>query len=194
MSRNLLFFIFFFFLMIRPPPRSTRTDTLFPYTTLFRSSSIVSLLMPVNRPPVCLIDANIPGVGLRSHPLWSSALNAQPHCEAPQDEECIDQIEDRRRVIAGSEKKGNTNGVDADPDEPEFGPAARHAVCREDGAGEDPGLCPRSVRAEEVEDPGESDCAAGHDGDHGDALASCRPMGQDCANGDRKSTRLNSSH
>src|SRR3546814_10887196 len=23
--------------MIRPPPRSTRTDTLFPYTTLFRS-------------------------------------------------------------------------------------------------------------------------------------------------------------
>src|SRR3546814_2519476 len=30
-------FFFFFFLMIRRPPRSTRTDTLFPYTTLFRS-------------------------------------------------------------------------------------------------------------------------------------------------------------
>src|SRR3546814_29378 len=28
---------FFFFLMIRRPPRSTRTDTRFPYTTLFRS-------------------------------------------------------------------------------------------------------------------------------------------------------------
>src|SRR3546814_7669649 len=28
-----------FFLMIRRPPRSTRTDTLFPYTTLFRSVS-----------------------------------------------------------------------------------------------------------------------------------------------------------
>src|SRR3546814_12767734 len=27
------------FLMIRRPPRSTRTDTLFPYTTLFRSCS-----------------------------------------------------------------------------------------------------------------------------------------------------------
>src|SRR3546814_16989643 len=27
----------FFFLMIRRPPRSTLTDTLFPYTTLFRS-------------------------------------------------------------------------------------------------------------------------------------------------------------
>src|SRR3546814_6587932 len=27
----------YFFCIIRPPPRSTRTDTLFPYTTLFRS-------------------------------------------------------------------------------------------------------------------------------------------------------------
>src|SRR3546814_20001987 len=31
----------FFFLMIRRPPRSTRTDTLFPYTTLFRSLRLV---------------------------------------------------------------------------------------------------------------------------------------------------------
>src|SRR3546814_20556454 len=31
-------FFFFFFLMILRPPRSTRTDTLFPYTTLFRSA------------------------------------------------------------------------------------------------------------------------------------------------------------
>src|SRR3546814_10931488 len=30
-------FTCFFFLMIRRPPISTRTDTLFPYTTLFRS-------------------------------------------------------------------------------------------------------------------------------------------------------------
>src|SRR3546814_15149119 len=29
--------LFVFCLMIRRPPRSTRTDTLFPYTTLFRS-------------------------------------------------------------------------------------------------------------------------------------------------------------
>src|SRR3546814_11952717 len=33
----ILLIFFFFFLMIRRPPRSTRTDTLFPYTTLFRS-------------------------------------------------------------------------------------------------------------------------------------------------------------
>src|SRR3546814_14967336 len=29
--------MYIFILMIRRPPRSTRTDTLFPYTTLFRS-------------------------------------------------------------------------------------------------------------------------------------------------------------
>src|SRR3546814_6098265 len=34
---RLSFSSLFFFLMIRRPPRSTRTDTLFPYTTLFRS-------------------------------------------------------------------------------------------------------------------------------------------------------------
>src|SRR3546814_8061743 len=32
--------VFFFFLMIRRPPRSTRTDTLLPYTTLFRSVTL----------------------------------------------------------------------------------------------------------------------------------------------------------
>src|SRR3546814_10117172 len=35
--RSLSIFHSIFFLMIRRPPRSTRTDTLFPYTTLFRS-------------------------------------------------------------------------------------------------------------------------------------------------------------
>src|SRR3546814_776003 len=36
----LTFVVLFLFLMIRRPPRSTRTDTLFPYTTLFRSGVI----------------------------------------------------------------------------------------------------------------------------------------------------------
>src|SRR3546814_12493052 len=36
-------FVYFFFLMIRRPPRSTRTDTLFPYTTLFRSAKAEEL-------------------------------------------------------------------------------------------------------------------------------------------------------
>src|SRR3546814_11716881 len=36
-----------FFLMIRRPPRSTRTDTLFPYTTLFRSESLCCVYLGV---------------------------------------------------------------------------------------------------------------------------------------------------
>src|SRR3546814_15697044 len=41
--------------MIRRPPRSTRTDTLFPYTTLFRSSGYHSFARPVRRSafPLC---------------------------------------------------------------------------------------------------------------------------------------------
>src|SRR3546814_17596337 len=34
--------MFVCFLMIRRPPRSTRTDTLFPYTTLFRSIGAIT--------------------------------------------------------------------------------------------------------------------------------------------------------
>src|SRR3546814_16277053 len=35
--------------MIRRPPRSTRTDTLFPYTTLFRSADVVELYNQASR-------------------------------------------------------------------------------------------------------------------------------------------------
>src|SRR3546814_8163382 len=37
--------------MIRPPPRSTRTDTLFPYTTLFRSIQPPSTPKNSTKPP-----------------------------------------------------------------------------------------------------------------------------------------------
>src|SRR3546814_8161896 len=40
------FLVFFFFLMLRRPPRSTRTDTLFPYTTLFRSMFLFGANQP----------------------------------------------------------------------------------------------------------------------------------------------------
>src|SRR3546814_16790402 len=44
--------LFFFFLMIRRPPRSTRTDTLFPYTTLFRSGR--GMIRTINRNEIVL--------------------------------------------------------------------------------------------------------------------------------------------
>src|SRR3546814_19196482 len=40
----MLCFCFCVFLMRRPPPRSTRTDTLFPYTTLFRNRLLLARL------------------------------------------------------------------------------------------------------------------------------------------------------
>src|SRR3546814_18622025 len=45
--------VLIFFFMIRRPPRSTRTDTLFPYTTLFRSPGgpVVESLPCVAPPP-----------------------------------------------------------------------------------------------------------------------------------------------
>src|SRR3546814_15085239 len=45
---------FFFFFMIRRPPRSTRTDTLFPYTTLFRSKLVEAMV--TDRPGLLSMD------------------------------------------------------------------------------------------------------------------------------------------
>src|SRR3546814_2900064 len=42
-----MFLLDFFFLMLRRPPRSTRSDTLFPYTTLFRSAFLIGHRQPV---------------------------------------------------------------------------------------------------------------------------------------------------
>src|SRR3546814_14991158 len=72
--------------MIRRPPRSTRTDTLFPYTTLFRSDDylrsaakyrrtdcpIFTDKMPNNWSYVGLIHLMLPGakiIDVRRHPL-----------------------------------------------------------------------------------------------------------------------------
>src|SRR3546814_10904434 len=48
--------------MVRRPPRSTRTDTLFPYTTLFRSPAI-----PKARPPRPLRSDRIPAKDVLAH-------------------------------------------------------------------------------------------------------------------------------
>src|SRR3546814_4376457 len=58
--------------MIRRPPRSTRTDTLFPYTTLFRSLSM-SVLLAENTPnngPLMVIP--------RSHRVFLSCVGETP--------------------------------------------------------------------------------------------------------------------
>src|SRR3546814_11086413 len=50
--------------MIRRPPRSTRTDTLFPYTTLFRSLLLMEGIMALERPHYVL-EQQYPHLELR---------------------------------------------------------------------------------------------------------------------------------
>src|SRR3546814_9759844 len=45
--------------MIRRPPRSTRTDTLFPYTTLFRSGDTIEIDIPERRMHLKISDAEL---------------------------------------------------------------------------------------------------------------------------------------
>src|SRR3546814_12821953 len=49
--------------MIRPPPSSTRTDTLFPYTTLFRSHPELRPQIPERNQGSAVVDGSAPGHG-----------------------------------------------------------------------------------------------------------------------------------
>src|SRR3546814_19078300 len=62
----------FVFLMIRRPPRSTRTDTLFPYTTLFRSNGYTE-------------DDRLPALSGRLMPAQSSIIVTRPLSPAEQE-------------------------------------------------------------------------------------------------------------
>src|SRR3546814_13870172 len=57
--------------MIRRPPISTRTDTLFPYTTLFRSTG-ASTVVPAVRATVAVT------VFARPPTIWTTGVNAPP--------------------------------------------------------------------------------------------------------------------
>src|SRR3546814_19224112 len=74
--------MFVFFLMLRRPPRSTRTDTLFPYTTLFRSSRIARETYDTAAPTISVSSEDLLESGnselsetLADLPQLSSTLN-----------------------------------------------------------------------------------------------------------------------
>src|SRR3546814_15172169 len=73
----------FFLLMIRRPPRSTRTDTLFPYTTLFRSP--LPHPLPAERPSPGLRRRHLRvGAGSRDRGGGAAPLQlARPLATAP---------------------------------------------------------------------------------------------------------------
>src|SRR3546814_1447125 len=80
-----------FFLMIRRPPRSTRTDTLFPYTSLFRSVALfvavagalaIGLTRDPRSVPSALIDRPVP-------PLSTTVRRSEEHTSELQSLMCI---------------------------------------------------------------------------------------------------------
>src|SRR3546814_7142362 len=64
--------------MIRRPPRSTRTDTLFPYTTLFRSRSIGSPIHPgrFGTEPMIIVDKALARLEAEGRPIRVAVIGA----------------------------------------------------------------------------------------------------------------------
>src|SRR3546814_18095822 len=94
----MLFMIFVFFLMIRRPPRSTRTDTLFPYTPLFRSGGEPPVRL-ANQPSGRAVIVHHAGwLGVYAHLLFQRA-----HRHAVADRETALRI----RQIFGDEEKAD---------------------------------------------------------------------------------------
>src|SRR3546814_7656428 len=90
--RAVLDFVFFF-LMIRRPPRSTRTDTLFPYTTLFRSiASAAPMRVPQSCRYTCQDTKSIgtPSAAIRTRPC--------PHGESGRSEEHTSELQSLMRI------------------------------------------------------------------------------------------------
>src|SRR3546814_12568956 len=93
MCRASSFRSWFFFLMIRRPPRSKRTDTLFPYTTLFRSGFDGDLIRGLRR------GAGRPGAehdaGCAADP---GMLGEQSHIHPPRSEEHTSELQSLMRI------------------------------------------------------------------------------------------------
>src|SRR3546814_10896106 len=100
-----------FFLMIRRPPRSTRPDSLFPYTTLFRSlvpdggvdgvdGGAEEHLLPPAEPAAIgrFGRAGLRGVGGdgRGHPRWISRRGR--HCPVKRSEEHTSELQSLMRI------------------------------------------------------------------------------------------------
>src|SRR3546814_3995308 len=90
MSIVFIFLIFysylsvFFFLMLRQPPRSTRTDTLFPYPTLFRSGPVLRTTLAGATDPETRFAGSSGGVisALGAYLLSAGAVDAVLHVGA----------------------------------------------------------------------------------------------------------------
>src|SRR3546814_17200706 len=107
----LFFFFFFFFLMIRRPPRSTRTDTLVPYTTLCRSAG---------GKPAARVDRQ--SQSRRPRPVARRPRDGQHPFPAP-----VHDPVQRRAGASGTRRFGRSARGGAGDHGAAAGPAARHA-------------------------------------------------------------------
>src|SRR3546814_4266417 len=101
--------------MIRRPPRSTRTDTLFPYTTLFRSLRRLRAESALRRTPTCAQDCRscaLPGgTGGRSRRLRRSA----PSRRRERSEEHTSELQSLMRIsyaVFCLKKKNKNKNID----------------------------------------------------------------------------------
>src|SRR3546814_11055235 len=91
-----------FFLMIRQPPRSTRTDTLFPYTTLFRSLELVGaielgegvLLIVIADVADAIVEFEQSGLGVEE----GKIVRVVPALRAPRSEEHTSELQSLMRI------------------------------------------------------------------------------------------------
>src|SRR3546814_14562133 len=144
-------FLFFFCLMIRPPPTSTRTDTLLPYPTLFRSYFVRQFVGVL----IFRFESGLLGCEL---------LNGRLFLERQIDRRAGDLAETPHRVIREADRH-------LDPS-PALG-------------GDRLGLGLQLLGDEAIEKP---------DVLQPPAIVGLEQVAHDDAAGDRKSTRLNSSH
>src|SRR3546814_4466507 len=86
--------------MIRRPPRSTRTDTLFPYTTLFRSP---------HRPPRLVALHQVAGEE-REHPVRHREVNRQQQAEGAD----LDRREHQSRILDVQETRVSQQSDEAE--------------------------------------------------------------------------------
>src|SRR3546814_8118551 len=91
--------------MIRRPPRSTRTDTLFPYTTLFRSPAWAAIGSCIRNPVTfragCDRFRNSAGTVVRpetDHSGWESALGIQASPRTRRSEEHTSELQSLMRI------------------------------------------------------------------------------------------------
>src|SRR3546814_18013874 len=97
--------------MIRRPPRSTRTDTLFPYTTLFRSPAKAALLSSMEQyqgsPDMIRMLAGLQINALEYAPLFETlkvAVQYQPSVVATLDQAWVRYLSSHMRALPPTER------------------------------------------------------------------------------------------